>query len=55
LLTRDQLDAAIRAHKALGKAAGRGRNLLMPKPKLDRHFKVEGRWCRVPAASGRKA
>ncbi len=48
LLTDGQLGAAIRAHKTARKAPGK--NLLMPKPKVDRHFKVEGRWRRVPAA-----
>ncbi|BAO29495.1 hypothetical protein [Sulfuritalea hydrogenivorans] len=43
----EQLVAAIQAHKATRKAPGK--NLLMPKPKLDRHFKAEGRWRRVPA------
>jgi len=46
-LTQEQLSAAIREHKAARKASGK--NLLMPKPKVDRHFKVEGRWRRVPA------
>lgn len=45
---REQLVAAIEAHKIARKASGK--NLLMPKPKIDRHFKVEGRWRRVPAA-----
>ena len=47
LLSNEQLGAAIRAHKTARKAAGK--NLLMPKPKADRHFKAEGRWRRVPA------
>ena len=47
-LTQEQLSVAIREHKAARKASGK--NLLMPKPKVDRHFKVEGRWRRVPAA-----
>jgi len=47
LLTQEQLSAAIRVHKTARKA--RGKNLLMPKPKLDRYFKAEGRWHRVPA------
>lgn len=47
VLTDDELDAAVRAHKAARKAPGK--NLLMPKPKPDRHFKVEGRWRRAPA------
>ncbi len=45
-LSNEQLGAAIRAHKTARKAAGK--NLLMPKPKADRHFKAEGRWRRVP-------
>jgi hypothetical protein len=44
-LTEDALSAAILAHKAARKV--RGQNLLMPKPKIDRHFKVEGRWRRA--------
>lgn len=47
-MSAEQLVSAIQAHKATRKAPGK--NLLMPKPKLDRHFKVEGRWRRVPAA-----
>lgn len=47
LLAQEQLSAAIRAHKATRKAPGK--NLLMPKPRVDRHFKVEGRWRRAPA------
>ncbi len=46
VLSPEQLVTAIQAHKATRKAPGK--NLLMPKPKLDRHFKVEGRWRRVP-------
>jgi hypothetical protein len=46
-LTGEQLGAAIQAHKASGKASGK--NLLMPKAKPDRHFKVEGRWRRASA------
>ena len=47
VLTSDELGAAVRAHKASRKAPGK--NLLMPKAKPDRHFKVEGRWRRAPA------
>lgn len=47
VLTDEQLSAAIQAHKTTRKAPGK--NLLMPKPKPDRHFKVEGRWRRVAA------
>jgi hypothetical protein len=39
------LGAAVRAHKAARKAPGK--NMLMPKPTVTRHFKVEGRWRRV--------
>ena len=52
VLTAEQLGAAIQAHKAERKAAGK--NLLMPKEKPDRHFKVEGRWRSAPATRGRK-
>ena len=52
LLSMEQLSEAIMTHKASKKAPGK--NLLMPKPKLDRHFKVEGRWRRVSATPGRK-
>jgi hypothetical protein len=45
--TSEQLVAAVHAHKSARKASGK--NLLMPKPGGDRHFKVEGRWRRVPA------
>ena len=47
LLTREQLSTAIRMHKTSRKTPGR--NLLMPKAKPDRHFKVEGRWRRTAA------
>jgi hypothetical protein len=53
VLNGEQLRDAILAHKASGKASGR--NLLMPKPKADRHFKVEGRWRRAPAKGGGKS
>ena len=46
-LTEEQLSAAIHAHKTSRKVSGK--NLLMPKPKVDRHFKVEGRWRRASA------
>lgn len=45
--TQAQLGEAIRTHKTSKKASGK--NLLMPKAKPDRHFKVEGRWRRAPA------
>jgi len=50
-LTREQLGAAIQVHKAAKRVLGK--NLLMPKPKPDRHFKVEGRWRRASATRGR--
>lgn len=40
-----ELGAAVRAYKATRKAPGK--NLLMPKPQVVRHFKVEGRWRRA--------
>lgn len=40
-----RLEAAVRAHKTARKEPGK--NLLMPKPKVTRHFKVEGRWRRA--------
>lgn len=39
-----ELGTAIRAHKATRKT---GKNLLMPKPEVTRHFKAEGRWRRA--------
>lgn len=47
LLEPEQLGAAIRAHKATRKT---GKNVLMPKPTVTRHFKVEGRWRRATKA-----
>lgn len=47
VLPEDRAIAAIAAYKATRKAPGK--SLLMPKPKADRHFKVEGRWRRVQA------
>jgi hypothetical protein len=52
VLTGEQLSAAIVAHNAERGTAGK--NMLMPKPKLDRHFKVEGRWRRATPTRGRK-
>ncbi len=49
----EELADAILAHKADKKVAGK--NMLMPKPKPDRHFKIEGRWRRAPGTRGRKA
>lgn len=48
LLEPEQLGAAIRAYKATKKS---GKNMLMPKPTVIRHFKVEGRWRRATKAS----
>lgn len=48
LLEPEQLGAAIRAHKSTRKTS---KNVLMPKPAVTRHFKVEGRWRRVTKAS----
>lgn len=53
VLTAEQLDAAIQAHKLARKTPGK--NMLMPKPKVDRHFKVDGRWRRAAATPGRKS
>lgn len=47
-LEREQLDGAIRAHTAMRKT---GKSVLMPKPTITRHFKVEGRWRRATKAS----
>lgn len=47
------IDAAVQTHKAARKTPGK--NLLMPKPKPDRHFKVEGRWRRAPGTRARKS
>lgn len=52
-LTTAELSAAVLAHKASRTTSGN--NLLMPKPKADRHFKVDGRWRRVSATRGRKS
>jgi hypothetical protein len=52
-LSQEQLDSAIREHEATKKRTGQ--NLAMPKPKLDRHFKVEGRWRRAPGSRERKS
>lgn len=48
-LSNEQLSAAIRTQVAAKNTTGK--NLLMPKPKLDSHFKVDGRWRRVSATS----
>jgi hypothetical protein len=50
--TVEQLGAAVLAHQTARRSSGQ--NMLMPKPKADRHFKVEGRWRRAPATRGRK-
>lgn len=44
LLEPEQIGAAIRGHKSARKT---GKNVLMPKPTVTRHFKVEGRWRRT--------
>ena len=51
--TGEQLGDAILAHQTAKRSAGQ--NMLMPKPKPDRHFKAEGRWRRAPATRNRKA
>jgi hypothetical protein len=53
VLSAEQLGAAILAHQTAKRSSGK--NLLMPKPKPDRHFKVEGRWRRVSATRERKS
>ncbi len=53
VLATKEVTAAILAHKASRKETGK--NLLMPKPKVDRHFKVEGRWRRASGTYGRKS
>jgi len=52
VLSGEQLAAAVQAHKAVMRSSGK--NLLMPKPKPDRHFKVDGRWRRVSGTRERK-
>lgn len=44
LLELEELYAAIRMHKATRKTS---KSMLMPKPPVTRHFKVEGRWRRA--------
>lgn len=51
-LSPQQLAEAIQAHKANKKVPAK--NLAMPKPKADAHFKVEGRWRCIPGARTRK-
>ena len=53
VLSGEQVEAAILAHKTTKRNSGK--NLLMPKPKPDRHFKVEGRWRRVSGTRGMKS
>ena len=53
VLDTEQLTAAVRAHGAAKKTSGQ--NMAMPKPKPDRHFKVEGRWRRAPGTRDRKS
>jgi hypothetical protein len=52
-LSPEQLASAIHEHEATKKRSGQ--NLAMPKPKLDRHFKVEGRWRCAPGSRERKS
>jgi len=53
VLNSEQLAAAILGHKTATRQPGQ--NLLMPKAKPDRHFKVDGRWRRVSATRTRKS
>lgn len=53
VLSAEQLASAIKAHEATKKISGQ--NMAMPKPKQDRHFKVEGRWRRAPGTRDRKS
>lgn len=53
VLDAEQLAAAIKAYQAAKKTSGQ--NMAMPKPKPDRHFKVEGRWRRAPGTRDRKS
>jgi hypothetical protein len=52
-LDTELLAAAVKAHEAAKKTSGQ--NMAMPKPKPDRHFKVEGRWRRAPGTRERKS
>ena len=52
-LATEQLAEAVKTHEAAKKTAGQ--NMAMPKPKPDRHFKVEGRWRRAPGTRDRKS
>jgi hypothetical protein len=52
-LSAEQLAAAIKEHEATKKSSGQ--NMAMPKPKTDRHFKVEGRWRRASGTRERKS
>jgi len=51
--TPEQYKEAVAIHKESKVKVGR--NVLMPKPKADRHFKVEGKWRRVAAPRRTKA
>lgn len=53
LLSLEEASAAIQLHKISRKAPGK--SMLMPKPKVDRHYKVDGRWRRASATHGRKS
>jgi hypothetical protein len=52
-MSAEQLAAAIAAHEAAKRSSGQ--NMAMPKPKPDRHFKVEGRWRRASGTRDRKS
>lgn len=52
-LDAEQLAAAVKAYQAARKTSGQ--NMALPKPKPDRHFKVEGRWRRAPGTRDRKS
>jgi hypothetical protein len=53
VLDKEQLTTAVKAHEAAKKTSGQ--NMAMPKPKLNRHFKVEGRWRRASGTRDRKS
>lgn len=52
-LTMEQICAAILSHRDARKVPGK--NMLMPKPKIERHYKVEGRWRKASTSRGRKS
>lgn len=49
IITSEQFKAAFAAHRAAAKSPVK--NVLMPKPKKDSHFKVDGQWRRVSGAA----